>query len=101
MALFDNLHFVILKRKLEECDDVAFHKLGRHRATFHPWKFLLHEFYVLCDLHDPYLIFTALGLDRNDVVTTALVETDIKLIDFDLTDSAHGCSEVVLQAVGR
>ena len=66
-----------------------------------PGNLCLDKFYVLRDLHDPYLIFTALGLDRNDVVTTALVETDIKLINLDLTDTAHACSEVVLKAVGR
>ena len=92
MALFDNIHFVILKRELEECDDAAFHKLGRHRATFHPWKFLLDKFYVLRDLYNPYLIFTALGLDRNDVVTPTLVEPDIKLVDLDLADAFDRCS---------
>ena len=100
MAFFDNLNFVILKRKLKERDNALFHKLGSHRATFHPREFLPYKLYVLRDLHNPYLIFAALGLDRDDVVTPALVETDIKLIDLDLTDTAHGCSEVVLQAVG-
>ena len=66
MALFDNLHFVILKHKLEERDDALFQKLGSHCATFHPREFLAYKFYVLRDLHNPYLIFATLGLDRDD-----------------------------------
>ena len=64
MALFDNLHFVILKREFEESDDALFHKLGSNRATFHPREFLAYKFYVLRDLHNPYLIFATLGLGQ-------------------------------------
>ena len=100
MPLFDNLHCVILKRQLEECDDAVIHKLGRNGATLHPGEFLLDKFYVLSGLNNSYLILSTLSLDGDNVVTTARVEPDIKLVDLDLSDAFHGCSEVVLQAVG-
>ena len=39
-------------------------------------------------------------LYRNDVVTPALVESDIKLVDLDLADDFDGCAQMVLEAVG-
>ena len=62
---------------------------------------MFNETDVLRCLDNANLILASFCLNRNHKMTTMLINTHIKFIDFDLTDTFHRRTKMVLQAVGR
>ena len=101
VLLIDHFDFAVLKRQFEEGYNLIIHKLCGDRSAAHIGEFFLDKANVLRGLDNPDLILAAFGLDRDDVVTAAVVYADIKLVDLDLADAFDGRPEVILEAVGR
>jgi hypothetical protein len=97
----------------EESYQVICHKLGGYRFTCETGEFRSSDPVILQDLNNTQPISTAaafptrastasgLGLDRNHVVRAAPVQTDIKIIRFDLSHVRYRSSQVALQGIGH
>ena len=99
MFFIDDPYQVVLERQLEHSDSFLAHKLSGNSPASHAWKLLVDPSHILLRLNDGYLIFSAFGLNRDDVMTPVLVETDIELVDLNLPYSLHRGAEMILQAV--
>src|SRR5690606_2615051 len=94
-----HLDLVAFKGELEQSYYPIGHELRCDRAAAHSGKLLLGETYILCGLNDPDLSLSAFRLNRNDIVTSVLVETDIEFVDLNLPNSFHRGSQVILEAI--
>ncbi|MDA0367953.1 MAG: hypothetical protein O2995_06115 [Proteobacteria bacterium] len=86
MAFLDNFYLIVLESQFEKGNYVVCHELYGDSTAPHARKFLLDESNILGRLNYSDLIFTALSLDRNNVMAAVLIEPNIKLIDLDLPD---------------
>ena len=77
MPLFDHLHFVTLQGKFEKCDYTFIHKLSCNRTAPQSLELLSGEATFLTRLDNADLIFAALSLHGDHVVTAPLIQTDI------------------------
>lgn len=77
MPFLNHTHFIIDESEFEKRDDLVFHELRSDSAGAEAGELLLDEPYVLSRLHDPDLILPTLGLHRNDIVASALVQADV------------------------
>ena len=101
MPFLDNLDLVVLQSQFKERDDLGLHKLGGNRPAAYVWELLFNKSYILARLHHTDLIFPAFCLHGNHIVTTALIDPDIELVDLNLPHAFHSCAKMVLKAVGR
>lgn len=86
-----------LKRK--KGNEVVFNKLRRYWTTNQLRKFCGAHNKVLFYLDNAYLIGSSFGLNRKDILGSALVYADINLIGFNLPYIRYGCPEMVLKGI--
>lgn len=100
MPLVHDLDLVTPKRQFEQRHHLAGHELRGDSPAAQTRELLLDEADVLGRLNDADPILSPLGLHRNDVVTTVLVETDAEFVDLDLARSFDRRPKMVLKAAG-
>jgi hypothetical protein len=54
---------------------------------------------ILLDLHDPYPLSSAFGLNWQDIVGAPLINTNVDFIHLDLADARRSCSQMILQRI--
>ena len=99
MPFFHNFDLPFVERKLEKSYYPFAHKLRGDWPAAYSRKFFRCKRKVLARLNDTDLILATLRLDRNYIVASVLVETDVKFVDLNLTDSLHRCAKMVLQTI--
>ena len=97
MPLLDHFELVILNLQFKQRDLVTGDELSRDGAASEVRVLLRAPRRVLSRLHGGNLVLSTLGLDRDDVVATVLVQPDVQLIDLDLANALDAGSQVVLQ----
>jgi len=101
VPFLDYLNLIILKCQFENCNNMVIHELGGDGTAAQPRELLLDEADILSGLDNADLILAALGLNRDHIVASALVDPDVEFVDLDLADPLDRRPKMVLQAVGR
>ncbi len=99
MPLFNDPYFAINKRKLKQRDDLIVHKLCCNCSGAQTREFLFDEAHVLAYLNNPDLIFSAFGLNWNDIVASSPIDPNVKLVYFNLADALDSGAEMILKAI--
>ncbi len=99
MALLNNFNLIFAQSQLEQSHHTILHELGGDGAALNTWKLLLDEAYILSSLNDADLISTAFSLHGNRVMATMPIESNVKLVYFNLTDIFYSGTKMILQAV--
>lgn len=72
-------HAAFCHDKLEQCDQIRVHKLSADWTTNKRRELLLVHGQVLFNLNDVKLVIAALNLNRKDVVSPFVIDTDVEL----------------------
>ena len=73
MPFLDDFDLVTFTSKFEERDNLVIHELNSNSSAAYPGKLLLRKLDILHSLNAAYLIFSALSLNRNNVMIATLV----------------------------
>lgn len=92
VPLINNANFVVDESKLEQRDAIIRQKLRENGTTFQRRELLRAAAHILLGLHNRQLIMAALCLNRNNVLRSSSINSNIDFVDLDLTHPGH-CRE--------
>lgn len=97
MFLVDNFHFIGVYCQFEHCDTLFAHELSRYRSAKQLWKFLDTASDILLRLDHAMFVISSLCLNRHHILSTVTVNTDVNLVNLDLSNTFDCRSQVILQ----
>jgi hypothetical protein len=86
----DELVFVPLEFKQGDC--LISHELGRHGSADQIGELIPTHRFILFDLDDAQSVLARLGLDRNNIVDSLTIQTDVQFVSFHLPNMRSRCS---------
>ena len=96
MSFFNNLEFAAVNRQLEKSNQIVRDKLSGNGPTDEIREFLGTALNVLASLNHSEAVGPSFGLYWNHKLRALLVDTNINLIDFDLANTSHSCTQMIL-----
>ena len=100
MFFINNFDIAILDGKFKHRYLIFAHELCRHSTASQTWKLLRTANDILLSLNYPVLITPPFGLYRHHELASVPINTNINLVDLDLSYMRHSRPEVILKGKG-
>lgn len=99
MLFVDDENPVIGKSQFKHCNALIFHELRRNQAANQVGKLPAAVKVILLCLNGSKLVASSFCLHGNDILRSVPVQANVNLVDFQLSDFFHVCTQMILKRI--